>query len=66
MAAWLHARTPDDPVRTVLGRYAWDEVGLPIGKEHIMSQWQDGQLKFVSPTGEFEGVSPLAFPKNGF
>lgn len=66
MGEWLHARTKDDSVRTVLGRFSWDEVGLPVEKSHIMTQWQDGSLKFVYPTGEFEGVSPFSYPKNGF
>lgn len=66
MGEWLHARTKDDPVRTVLGRFSWDEVGLPVEKSHIMTQWQAGDLKFVYPTGEFEGVSPFSYPKSGF
>lgn len=66
MGEWLHARTMDDPVRTVLGRFAWDERGLAKGKSHIMTQWQDGTLKFVYPTGEFEGVAPFSYPKAGF
>lgn len=66
MGEWLHARTNDDPVRTVLGRFSWDQVGLPVEKSHIMTQWQSGELKFVYPTGEFEGVSPLSYPKTGF
>lgn len=66
MGEWLHARTKDDPVRTVLGRFSWDEVGLPVEKSHIMTQWQGGELKFVYPTGEFEGVSPFSYPKSGF
>ncbi|WP_430441431.1 amino acid ABC transporter substrate-binding protein [Shinella sp.] len=66
MGEWLHARTKEDPVRTVLGRFSWDDVGLPVEKSHIMTQWQDGSLKFVYPTGEFEGVSPFSYPKNGF
>lgn len=66
MGEWLHARTKDNPVRTVLGRFSWDEVGLPVEKSHIMTQWQGGELKFVYPTGEFEGVSPFSYPKNGF
>lgn len=66
MGEWLNARTKDDPVRTVLGRFSWDEVGLPEDKRHIMTQWQGGEMKFVYPTGEFEGVVPLAYPKAGF
>jgi branched-chain amino acid transport system substrate-binding protein len=30
MGEWLHARTKEDPVRTVLGRFSWDDVGLPV------------------------------------
>lgn len=66
MGEWMHARTKENPIRTVLGRFSWDEVGLPVEKSHIMTQWQGGELKFVYPTGEFEGVSPFGYPKNGF
>lgn len=66
MSEWLRARTKEDPVRTVLGRFSWDEVGLPEEKFHIMTQWQGGELKFVYPIGEFEGVSPFVYPKTGF
>ncbi|OCP20904.1 MULTISPECIES: amino acid ABC transporter substrate-binding protein [unclassified Ensifer] len=66
MGEWLNARTKDDPVRTVLGRFSWDDIGLPESKSHIMTQWQDGQMRFVYPTGEFEGISPMAYPKAGF
>lgn len=66
MGEWLHGRTKDNPVQTVLGRFAWDERGLPLEKEHIITQWQDGQLKFVYPKGEFEGVVPFRYPKAGF
>ncbi|MBB4956073.1 branched-chain amino acid transport system substrate-binding protein [Agrobacterium vitis] len=66
MGEWLHARTKNDPVRTVLGRFNWDERGLAKDKEHIMTQWQDGQLKFVFPKDEFEGVVPFTYPKSGF
>jgi branched-chain amino acid transport system substrate-binding protein len=63
LSEWLHARTPEEPVKTILGDFAWDERGLPIDRALLMSQWQDGELKFVYPTGEFEGVSPLIYPK---
>lgn len=66
MGEWLNARTKDDPVRTVLGRFSWDDIGLPENKSHIMTQWQDGQMRFVYPTGEFEGISPMEYPKVGF
>lgn len=66
MAAWLKARTSDDPVRTILGRFAWDDRGLPKGKPFLMSQWNDGELQFVYPTDEFEGVQGMSYPKQGF
>lgn len=66
MNAWLKARTNDDPVRTVLGRFAWDKVGLPVDKPFIMTQWQGGELKFVYPTDEFDGVSDIIYPKPEF
>jgi branched-chain amino acid transport system substrate-binding protein len=63
LSEWLHARTKEDPVRTVLGPFAWDERGLPIDRSLLMAQWQGGELKFVYPTDEFEGVSPIVYPK---
>ena len=64
---WLSARTLEDPVRTILGRFAWDERGLPIGKPFLMAQWQnDGELNFVYPPDEFPGTADLVYPKNGW
>ena len=60
---WLTARTADDPVKTILGDFYWDERGLPINKSFIMTQWQDGKLEFVYPTDAFPGVKPLVYPK---
>ncbi len=60
---WLAARTADDPVKTILGDFYWDERGLPINKSFIMTQWQDGNLEFVYPTDAFPGVEPLVYPK---
>lgn len=60
---WLAARTEKDPVKTILGDFYWDSRGLPINKSFIMTQWQDGQLKFVYPTDAFPGVVPLQYPK---
>ena len=65
MATWMKARTTDDPVRTILGRFSWDERGLPVNKPFLMSQWNGGELQFVYPTGEFE-VAPMVYPKEGF
>src|SRR5512142_3010075 len=59
---WLAARTADQPVKTILGDFYWDERGLPINKSFIMTQWQDGKLEFVYPTNAFPGVKPLVYP----
>lgn len=66
MGDWLHARTKEDPVRTILGRFNWDDIGLPADKPFLMTQWNDGELQFVYPTDEFEGVSPMSYPKGSF
>lgn len=66
MIDWMHARTKQDPVRTVLGRFNWDAVGLPVEKPFIMAQWQDGHLKFIYPTDEFDGVAKIVYPKPNF
>lgn len=63
ISEWLHARTADEPVKTITGPFNWDERGLPEGKSFLMTQWQDGELKFVYPLDEFEGVSELVYPK---
>ena len=63
MSEWMHARTPDDPVKTILGDWVWDERGLPVDRSMIMVQWQDGELKFVYPVGEFPGTVDLVYPK---
>jgi len=65
MSAWLKARTPEEPVRTILGRFSWDERGLPVGKPFLMAQWNGGELQFVYPTDEFD-TSPMIYPKQGF
>ena len=60
---WLAARTADDPVKTILGDFHWDEKGLPIDKAFLITQWQNGELKFVYPVGQFPGTSDLVWPK---
>ena len=63
---WLASRTAEDPVRTILGEFYWDERGLPIDRAFLMTQWQDGELELVYPVGEFEGTAPLVYPKPGW
>lgn len=63
LSEWLHARTKAEPVRTVLGPFSWDERGLPVDRASIVAQWQDGQLRFIYPTDEFDGVSDAIYPK---
>lgn len=63
MRDWLAGRTADDPVRTILGDFYWDERGLPIDRTPILTQWNDGTLDFVYPVGEFEGTVDMVFPK---
>lgn len=63
MREWLRSRTADDPVKTVLGDFYWDERGLALDRDQIMTQWQDGTLEFVYPVGEFPGTVDLVFPK---
>lgn len=63
MRDWLKGRTADDPVKTILGDFYWDERGLPIDRFVIETQWQDGVLNFVYPVGEFPGTTDLVYPK---
>ncbi|HSK05902.1 MAG TPA: amino acid ABC transporter substrate-binding protein [Acidimicrobiia bacterium] len=63
IADWLRSRTADDPVTTVLGEFHWDEKGLPIDRDYNLTQWQDGDLNFIFPVGEFPGTTDLVYPK---
>lgn len=63
LITWLRARTADDPVKTIIGDRYWDERGLPVDANFVMVQWQDGDLAFVYPVGEFPGTSDLVWPK---
>jgi branched-chain amino acid transport system substrate-binding protein len=63
MRDWLASRTADDPVKTVLGDFYWDERGVPIDRSVILTQWEAGTLNFVYPVGEFEGTTDLVYPK---
>ena len=60
---WLAGRTKEEPVKTVLGDFHWDEKGLPPDKPFLITQWQGGELKFVYPLGQFPGTSDLLWPK---
>ncbi|HET9260739.1 MAG TPA: amino acid ABC transporter substrate-binding protein [Acidimicrobiia bacterium] len=66
MSEWLHSRTEDEPVRTIVGDFIWDERGLPQGRAFLVNQWQEDTLALVYPVGEFEGTSDLIFPKPPF
>lgn len=63
MSQWMHARTLDDPVSTIMGAFAWDDRGLPFERSFLVNQWQNGSLEFVYPVGEFPGTSDLLYPK---
>ncbi len=63
LSDWLHARTKEDPVRTVLGPFQWDEKGVTKDRASLVMQWQGDQLKLVFPVDEFEGVGDLTYPK---
>lgn len=60
---WLASRTQDEPVRTIQGNYYWDDIGLTAGRDVLLLQWQDEELKIVYPIGEFPGVVDLVWPK---
>jgi len=63
LSEWLHARTKEDPVRTVLGPFQWDERGVTKDRSSLVTQWQGDELKLVFPTDEFEGAADLVYPK---
>jgi branched-chain amino acid transport system substrate-binding protein len=63
LSEWLHARTKEDPVRTILGPFQWDERGVTKDRSSLVSQWQGDELKLVFPTDEFEGAAELVYPK---
>lgn len=60
---WLASRTAEEPVKTILGDFHWNEKGLPLDKPFLITQWQDGELKFVYPLGQFPGTADLIWPK---
>ena len=60
---WLHSRTPEEPVRTILGDFVFDERGLAVDRTFLMIQYQDEQIEIVYPVGEFEGTKDLIYPR---
>jgi branched-chain amino acid transport system substrate-binding protein len=60
---WLHSRTAEEPVRTILGDFYFDERGLAIDRTFLALQWQDSELQIIYPVGEFEGTADLIYPK---
>lgn len=62
LSAWLHSRTPEEPVKTIMGDFVWDERGLPEERAFLVDQWQGGNLELVFPVGEFEGTTDLIYP----
>jgi branched-chain amino acid transport system substrate-binding protein len=63
ISEWLHARTKEDPVRTVLGPFQWDERGVTKDRSSLVMQWQGDELNLVFPIDEFEGAADLTYPK---
>lgn len=64
---WFYARTPQDPVKTVLGDFAWDKRGLPIDRPFLLVQWQNRELKLVYPVKDMgDAVTPLLYPRPDF
>ena len=63
LSEWMHSRTDDEPVQTIVGNFVWDERGLAEERSYLINQWQGGQLNFVFPVGEFPGTVDLIHPK---
>jgi branched-chain amino acid transport system substrate-binding protein len=61
---WLASRTAEDPARTILGDYYWDDVGLTAGRDVTLLQWQNNRLRLVYPIDkDFPEIEELQFPK---
>lgn len=59
---WLTSRTDENPVRTILGDFHWDERGLPVGRDYVVLQWQNAELKAIFPF-DVPGVVDFLWPK---
>ena len=55
---WLAARTATRPVKTILGDFYWDPRGLMYQGKVLLTQWQDGNLRFIFPT-DAPGVTDM-------
>ncbi|MEL6271138.1 MAG: amino acid ABC transporter substrate-binding protein [Chloroflexota bacterium] len=60
---WFATRTAEEPTRTILGDFYWDERGLTLDRAFLMLQWQDEELNLIYPVGEFPGTTDLIHPK---
>jgi len=60
---WIASRNKQNPIKTVLGDFYFDERGLAKDKSFLIAQWQDGKLKFVYPVGQFPGTTEMVWPK---
>jgi branched-chain amino acid transport system substrate-binding protein len=61
---WMASRSEDDPVQTIQGPYYWDDKGLTAGRDVVLLQWQDGELRFVYPQSEeYPNVTDVLWPK---
>ena len=60
---WIASRNKQNPIKTVLGDFYFDERGLAKDKSFLIAQWQDGKLKFVYPVGQFPGTTDMIWPK---
>jgi branched-chain amino acid transport system substrate-binding protein len=49
-----------------MGDFHWDDRGLSEDRDVLLTQWQEGELRFVYPTGEFDAVVDMVFPKPEF
>lgn len=61
---WMASRSEDDPVQTIQGPYYWDDKGLTAGRDVVLLQWQDGELRFIYPQSEeYPDVADVLWPK---
>jgi branched-chain amino acid transport system substrate-binding protein len=49
---WFASRTAADPITTIQGDYYFDDKGLTDGRDVLLLQWQNEELRFIYPVGE--------------